>query len=712
MPTVSAGTARDALAAQLPEPLRPLARLAFDSWWSWQAGGDALWRALGAERWDASGGNPVRLLREAPRSVLEGAAADPAVLEAMSRLLRGLEAAHGANAAVSPPATAAAPIAFLCAEYAVHASLPIYAGGLGVLAGDLLKEASDRAVPLVAVGLLYRRGYFHQRLDRTGLQHEYWTTLAPETLPIERALDGVGKPISIELPIRDRPVQVAVWRVQVGRVPLFLLDTDLPQNSPVDRFITAQLYVGDPEYRLAQYAVLGIGAVRALSALDVRPALYHLNEGHPALAALELTREGLARGEPLERALGEVRGRIVLTTHTPVAAGNEVYAPQQIRATLGAYLTSLGLDPDAALALGRAPGAPPATPFGMTDLALRTARSANAVSRRHGEVARAMWAHHWPDRPPDQVPIFHVTNGVHAPTWLAPAMRELLERHLGPGFGAESTDPSRWAAVDSIPDEELWAVRCRLRAALVDFVRARSISDRLARGEPTAYVERAARTFDPEALTIGFARRVASYKRLHLLVADPRRALALLSGSHPVQVVIAGKAHPRDEGAKRIVQEIFALKEAPFAADRVVFLEDHDMEMARQLVAGCDVWLNLPRPPLEASGTSGMKAALNGGLNLSVLDGWWSEAFDGANGWAIPGGPGDEQAQDARDADALYGLLEREVVPLFHERDGGSVPRGWVRRVKASLRSLGPAFSATRMLGDYLAKVYRPGPPR
>jgi starch phosphorylase len=345
----------------------------------------------------------------------------------------------------------------------------------------------------------------------------------------------------------------------------------------------------------------------------------------------------------------------------------------------------------------------------MTDLGLRGSRAANAVSRRHGEVARAMWAHHWPGRRDEDVPIVHVTNGVHLPTWLAAPMRELLDRHLGREWIEHPADPWRWAAVEAIPDEELWGVRCRLRAELVEFARARSVSDRLARGEPIEYVERAARTFDPGVLTLGFARRVASYKRLHLLVANAQRALGLLAGPQPIQVVIAGKAHPRDDGAKRMVQQIFALKWQPFAAARVVFLEDYDLAMARVLVAGCDVWLNLPRPPLEASGTSGMKAAMNGGLNLGVLDGWWCEGFDGTNGWAIRSDPApDDVLQDTRDADAFYGILEREVVPLFYDRDARGVPRGWVKRVKASLRTLGPQFNTARTMNDYLVQVYSP----
>jgi starch phosphorylase len=699
--------AQDALADRLPDPLRPLARLALDLWWSWQPEGEALWSSLDPRRWEACGRNPVRLLREAPAPVLARAAHDPDLRARADRLLRALEAVHAAPARPAPPASPGAPIAFLCAEYAIHASLPVYAGGLGVLAGDLLKEASDRAVPMVAVGLLYRRGSFHQRLDRTGLQHEYWTAVTPDQLPLERALDLQGAPCEIEVPVRGRPVRAAVWRAQVGRVPLFLLDADVPGNGAIERFVTAQLYVADREYRLAQYLLLGAGAVRALAAMGITPAVFHLNEGHPALAAVELARAHLAEGRSLEAAVAAGRGRIAFTTHTPVLAGNETYGADEIAGVLGGWLAELGVPLDELLALGRPPGALPAEPFGLTALGLRAARASNAVSRRHGEVARAMWTRVWPGRPAGEVPIGAITNGVHAPTWLSAPMRALLDRHLGPGWLDHVADPLRWGPVASIPDEELWAVRCRLRADLIAFARARSVDDRLARGEPLDYVERAARAFDPEVLTIGFARRVASYKRLHLLVADPVRALGLLRGPRPIQVVIAGKAHPRDDPAKAIVQRVFALKDAPGAADRVIYLEDHDLDLARQLVAGCDVWLNLPRPPQEASGTSGMKAALNGGLNLSVLDGWWCEGFDGTDGWAIRSEEWlDPSTEDARDAAALYALLEQEVVPLFYDRDAAGIPRGWIRRVKASLRTIGPAFNTARMLGEYVARAY------
>jgi glycogen phosphorylase len=705
MAETTARSERETLAARLPEPLRPLARLAYNFWWSWQPDGDALWRSIDPEWWDACGQSPVRLLREAPQDTLDRAAALPAILDRMERLSRGLDEALARPCTPALPAMPDAPIAFFCAEYGVHASLPVYAGGLGVLAGDLLKEASDRCVPLVGVGLLYRRGYFHQRLDRSGWQHECWTVSAPEQLAVERVLGASGTPLAVEIPVRDRMVHASVWRADVGRVPLYLLDTDVPENSGVERFITAQLYIGGREYRLLQYVVLGIGGVRALEAMGVHAVLLHLNEGHPALAALELVRDRLARGEPIERALSAARERVVFTTHTPVAAGNETYPVAEIEHALRAFGAEVGAAAPALLALGRPAGAAPSQPFGMTDLGLRASRSTNAVSRRHGEVARAMWAHHWPDRREDEIPIGHVTNGVHVPTWMAGPMRALLDRHLGPEWIEHPADPWRWAAIDAIPDEELWATRCRLRADLVAFARARSVSDRLVRGEPIEYVERASRSFDPDVLTLGFARRVASYKRLSLLVADTERIVALLGGAHRVQLLIAGKAHPHDDAAKEMVRRLFGFKEQ--LAARVVVLEDHDLAMAKLLVAGCDVWLNLPRPPLEASGTSGMKSAMNGGLNLGILDGWWCEGYDGANGWAIRSDTMlDAPLQDARDADALYGLLEREVVPLFYERDAGGVPRGWVRRVKASLRSLGPAFNTARTMRDYLVQVY------
>jgi starch phosphorylase len=694
------------LGEQLPASLQALAPLAFNYWWSWQPGGDDLWASVDPERWTSSGHNPVRLLRECTRRRLESAAREPGLLARVAAMSRGLQAELREPSIDAPPVSEGAPIAFLCAEYGVHASLPIYSGGLGALAGDLLKEASDRRIPVVAVGLLYRRGYFHQRLEPSGGQHEYWTVASPEQLPIERVTGPEGHPLLLEVPIRQRAVRAAVWRAQVGRVPLYLLDTDVPENSPVERFITAQLYVTNATWRLMQYALLGVGAVRLLAALGVSPGLWHLNEGHAAASTLELARQAVSRGATLDEALRASRERTVFTTHTPVAAGNESYGPAEVEEVLGDLLRELHPDPRTMLALGQEPGS---ERFGLTVLALRMSRSANAVSRRHGEVSRAMWSALWPDRIEANVPIGHVTNGVHLRSWMAGPVRELLDAHLDPGWQEHPADPWRWAGVAAIPAAELWAARNRLRAELVEYVRAQSVADRMARGEPIDYVEQAARTFDPQVLTVGFARRVASYKRLHLLVASPPRALALLSGPRPIQVIIAGKAHPADDAAKRMVQAVFGLKRQPNAAARVAFLEDYDLEMAGKIVAGCDLWLNLPRPPLEASGTSGMKVVLNGGLNLSVFDGWWCEGYKEGNGWVIRSEPGpDEARQDLRDAEALYDLLEREVVPLFYERDAEGIPAGWIQRVRASLQGLGPVFNTARTLNDYLVQVYHP----
>jgi starch phosphorylase len=434
----------------------------------------------------------------------------------------------------------------------------------------------------------------------------------------------------------------------------------------------------------------------------------HLNEGHAAFAALELAREEVARGRPFDAALETARSRVVFTTHTPVAAGNEEYTAREMLETIEGYVKQLGLAPEAVLALGRRHPASKES-FGLTQLALRTSRTANGVSRLHGRVARAMWQELWPGRSVEEVPIGHVTNGVHVPTWMAPSMRRLLARYLGEDFERRADDPAVWAGVDDIPDEELWALRRELRGALVRFVQDKSVADRLSRGGTTRhYAEAAALGFDPNVLTLGFARRLAAYKRLHLLSQDTERALRLLEGPHPVQIVIAGKAHPEDREAKGLVRRLFPITERSTVALRVAFLEDYDLSMAAHLVRGCDVWINLPRPPLEASGTSGMKAALNGGLHLSVLDGWWDEAYEPGVGWAIEGQPSAApEAQDEADAAALYDLLEGEVVPLFYERDAGGIPRGFVRRIKQSLKAIGPRFNAGRMVAEYVEKAYR-----
>ena len=695
------------LAERLPAPLAPLARLAFNYRWSWLPGGPELFRAVDPERFEVCAQNPVRMLQEAPGRTLRAAAADQTLLDQVRALDAALTADLDRLAAPGPIAPER-PVAFLCAEYGIHVSLPIYSGGLGALAGDLLKEASDRAVPLVAVGLMYRKGYFRQRVDGTGWQHEYWIDTDPARLPAALVTGSDGLPVTVRVPIGEVDVTARIWRVDVGRVPLFLLDSDCPKNGPLERWITARLYDADPVTRLAQYVLLGVGGIRALRALGYEPGVIHLNEGHAALAPLELAHAWSENGAQLQRGWDMARARTVFTTHTPVPAGNDSYPRDQVQPAIRRLAGELGTTVETLIAFGRDQPEDRSQPFGVTQAALRMSRAANAVSRRHGEVAREMWSWLWPEEPVENVPIGHVTNGVHVPTWLGTPMRELLDRYLRDDWLSHAADPDTWTGVDDIPDDELWATRERQRAHLIAFVRERSITDRLMRTDLRKYVDAAARAFDEHVLTIGFARRVATYKRLDLLTRDPEWTLSLLGGEHPVQVVLAGKAHPRDEEAKRSLQRLFGLRAARIVGERVVFLDDYDLASAASLVRGCDVWLNVPRPPLEASGTSGMKSAFNGGLQLSVLDGWWAEAYNGHNGWAIPGGVDpDHDAQDERDADTLHGLLANDVLPSFYERDDAGLPRRWTQLMRASLQSLGPRFCASRMLAEYVDRPYR-----
>jgi glycogen phosphorylase len=696
--------AAEALAARVPQPLAGLARLAYNYRWSWTPGGHELYASIDPVRWDRCGENPVRLLGETGEDALARAATDADLLERIDRVEAAVRADLERPAAEGP-ATPDRPIAYFCAEFGVHRSLPVYSGGLGALAGDILKESSDRALPLVAVGLMYRQGYFRQRIDAGGWQHEYWVDTDPERLPAALVTSEDGTPVTVTVPIRGMEVTAQIWRVDVGRVPLFLLDTERPENDLSASWITSRLYIGEPDARLAQYILLGVGGVRALEALGIEPGLLHLNEGHAAFISLEAAR---THGGELSDGIAAARSRTIFTTHTPVPAGNDTYPAAQVVEALGGLTASMGIDPMEVIRLGRTRPEDDGEPFGVSQFALRTSRAANGVSRRHGQVARRMWCDLWPDCDDDDVPIGHVTNGVHVPTWIGGPMRTLLGRHLGDGWLDRAADPASWAAVDGISDEELWAVRCEQRASLVDYVRTKSVTDRLGRDEPRGYVEAAASSFDPDALTVGFARRLATYKRLHLLVQDADRALALLGNGRPVQLVLAGKAHPRDDDGKRMVQHLFTFKWAPEIGGRVVYLDDYDLSSAARMVRGCDVWLNLPRPPLEASGTSGMKSAVNGGLQLSVLDGWWAEGYNGENGWALPGEEDpDHAAQDRRDGTELHRLLDEEVSREFYDRDESGLPRAWLARVRESLKTNGPAFSATRMVQDYIEHFYR-----
>jgi len=701
--------AAQALAAYVPSRLAPLARVAYNYSWVWHPDGEQVFRDIDHHRWHLCRQNPVRFLQEAPAESLERAAQDSAMVARVEALRDALEEEVSRPPAEDGVATPDQPVAFFCAEFGLHRSLPVYSGGLGALAGDIVKEASDRGLPMVGVGLLYRQGYFHQRIDITGWQHEYWYGTDPNRRPAAQVTGKDGLPITVKVPIWGEDVAVHVWRVDVGRVALFLLDAELAENSPRQRFITARLYDGNRQIRLAQYGLLGVGGIRVLDALGIKPGIIHMNEGHPATATLELVRREVSHGASFDDACAQVKQRVVFTTHTPVPAGNETYSTDEIISVFPDVAAQLGTDMNRLLGLGRTDPQNPNEPPGMTALAIRMSRSINGVSKIHGSVSRSMWQGLFHANSPDEVPITHVTNGAHLPSWIYPPYRQLLDKYLEPGWHEQKkvTNPATWEAVENIPDEELWAARMEVCQRLIAWVKSQSVTDRLTRGDDMDYVLKASQVLDPNALTIGFARRLATYKRLSLVVQDVERALRLLDGSRPIQFLFAGKAHPRDDDAKRTLQNMFSLKKDPRIAGRVAFLEDYDMGTASLLVAGCDVWVNLPRPPLEASGTSGMKAAFNGTLNLSVLDGWWAEAYDGTNGWAIDGTEDlDHAAKDIRDATAFYDLLENELVPLFYDHNGQGIPQGWIKRMKACIRTISPRFCATRMIDEYVGKIY------
>jgi starch phosphorylase len=704
----------------LPVSLQALERLAWNYWWSWAADGAALFRDLDPTVWDECEHNPRRLLAEVSEFRLMEMATDPHYCARVSRLAESFDAYMADERIWTPPSGAAItlenPVAYFCAEYGVHVSLPLYSGGLGILAGDHLKSASDLRLPLVAVGLLYRYGYFRQRLTRDGWQEEHYGITHPEVLPIHRVRDAAGAPVHIEVLMRGREVRAQVWRVDVGRVPLYLLDTDIPENEETDRWVTGHLYGGDRETRIVQEMLLGIGGVRLLRRLKIEPSVFHLNEGHSAFLTLELARELREEsGLDFEAARSRVRDRCVFTTHTPIAAGNDEFATPLIEKCFGdSYEQALGLSHEEFLKMGRVNPDDAEEWFGLTPLAIRMCRSTNGVSAKHGEVSRALWQGIWPERTSlVEIPITHVTNGVHAPTWVAPLIRSLYERCVGADWAERMHDEEQWrAGVERMADGELWEAHSLLKQRLVAFIRHRSFQARGHRGESRDYTEAARVMFDPAALTIGFARRVAAYKRWSLLLTDPDRLLRLINDAErPVQFVFAGKAHPQDQGAKLILQQLARWKYEPLVMNRAVFLQDYDQEIARQLVQSVDVWLNVPRRPLEASGTSGEKVAMNGGLNLSILDGWWIEGYDGQNGWAIGASEEMEEAEveelDARDAESLYRTLEEEVVPLYYDRDAEGLPRGWIARMKHAIQTLVPAFNSDRMVEEYARRIYR-----
>ena len=713
----------------LPSPLQALERIFWNYWWSWSSEGAGVFRDLDTELWDECEHNPRLLLEKVSPYRLAEMATDPVYMERVRRLaeqfdhylaataglaadLRSQISAPGPNSTETSAITPEHPVAYFCAEYGVHNSLPLYSGGLGVLAGDHLKSASDLGLPLVALGLLYHYGYFRQRLSREGWQEEFYGETDPAQLPLHQIKTEDGTPMLVEVSIRERSVRAQVWRADIGRVPLYLLDTNIAANQEMDRWVTGHLYGGDRETRIVQEMLLGIGGVRLLRKLDIQPAVFHLNEGHSAFLTLELARELIqSQGLSFVEAAKLVRERCVFTTHTPVAAGNDEFEVDLLTRSFGTnYEKELGLTHEEFVALGRTDRNNPREPYGLTPLAIRMCRSTNGVSRKHGEVSRALWQKLWPEDTIEQVPITHVTNGVHAPTWIAPLIKSLYEKHIGPDWAARLRDRANWAQeIAQIPDEELWAAHLLLKERLIAFIRQRSFLARESRSEAQQYTEAARNMFEPRVLTIGFARRVAGYKRWNLLLKDPQRLLKIInSADRPVQFVFAGKAHPQDQEAKLILQQVARWETSGGAGNRSVFLQNYDHEIARQLVQSVDVWLNVPRRPLEASGTSGEKVAMNGGLNLSVLDGWWLEGYDGTNGFAVGNEvEATETADiDASDAESLYRVLEQQVVPLYYERDSEGLPGKWISMMKNSIATLVPEFNSDRMVEEYARRIY------
>jgi starch phosphorylase len=700
----------------LPETIEALERISRNYWWSWTPNGAATFRDLDQETWNECEHNPRRLLKETSDYSLARMATDPVYVERVRRLAECFDAYMNA----STPTWAAEhareisldrPVAYFCAEFGVHHSLPLYSGGLGILAGDHLKSASDLGLPLVGIGLLYHHGYFRQRLRRDGWQEETYNQIDVNDLPMRLVRREDGSTVYVELQLRGRTVRVQAWRVDVGRVALYLLDTNVEGNDEIDQLITGHLYGGDRETRCVQEMVLGIGGVRLLRHLGVEPHVLHLNEGHSAFLTLELARELTERGASFKEAAEVVRERCVFTTHTPVAAGHDEFLPSLIEKCFGeSYWRALKLTREEFLDLGRVNAGETEELFGLTPLALRMCRSTNGVSKKHGEVSRELWNKMWPGKKIEEVPITSVTNGVHAPTWVAPLLGALFERYAGSDWTEVLRNPEEWSrVVASVSDEELWKVKRLLNRRLITFVRDRLYFARQQQGETPEFAAAARMLFDPDALTIGFARRVAAYKRWRLILSNPERLSRLIMDEkRPVQFVFAGKAHPQDQGAKMILQQMALWKHDPEVMRRAVFVQDYDQEIARHLVQAVDVWLNVPRRPLEASGTSGEKVGLNGGLNLSVLDGWWLEGYDGRNGWAVGDLTASESVEemDERDADSLYQVLENEVVPTFYERDERGIPVRWLAMMKHAIETLAPAFNSDRMVREYARQIY------
>jgi starch phosphorylase len=696
----------------LPAALEPLREMSFNLWWTWEPSARSLFRHLDPDLWNRTNHNPVRMLQLSRQSRLEEVSQDKAFLRELKEVYDAFKkylepkdtyGKTGAGSAIKKP------VAYFSAEFGFHESIPNYSGGLGILAGDHCKSASDLDLNFVAMGLLYRHGYFKQQIDKEGLQGAISLNQNFHHLPIREMRQG-DENLLISVRILDREVFAKVWQLQVGRVNLYLLDTDIPKNNAEDRLITAELYGGDLEMRMRQEIVLGIGGVKALIALGIDAAVFHMNEGHSAFLALERIRLNVVENKlDFYSALQVVAAANIFTTHTPVPAGNDSFAREMMRKYFGGFAKDLQISFDELFRFGQS-SVNPADAFSMTILALRMSRHANGVSKLHGEVSRSLWKDVWDGVPAHEVPITSITNGVHTKTWMAPEFSALYRKHLG-DWEEHLTEPDFWRGVIDIPDTQLWETHQKLKVRLVEFVRERVRTRRERLGESPEFIRKVNRILDPEILTIGFARRFVTYKRGALLFGDKERLQRLLNDTtRPVQFIFAGKAHPRDEGGKGLIQEVYKFSREAGFENRIVFLEDYDSYIARRLVQGVDLWLNHPLRPSEASGTSGMKCAPNAGINLSVLDGWWREGFNGNNGWAIGAevDHGTVEFQNEVDASSLYQLLENQIVPLYYAKPDGKLPLAWLQLMRESIRSITPVFNTHRMVKEYAERLYIP----
>jgi starch phosphorylase len=689
--------------------------LARNLWWSWHPEVINLFRDLDPIRWRQLDHNPIALLSEFTPERLEMRAAELVLYSRINHAFRRLKeyvAEVPLWGRTHTGVLGSKPVAYFSLEFGVHESVPIYSGGLGVLSGDHIKSASALGVPLVAIGLFYDQGYFKQHLDANGWQHEEYLHTKVENLPMEPARAKDGKPITVAIQTRTGKLLAKVWLMRVGRVNLYLLDCDVPSNSPEDRELTSRLYGGDNRTRIRQELVAGVGGVRALTALGIAPGVYHLNEGHSAFATLEAIRVRMKNdGMSFDDSLRDVAQHTVFTTHTPVPAGHDRFDGSLVEEHLGPLRDDLGISFEQLMGLGRVEPQNEHETFCMTVLGLKLSRRASAVSNLHGHTTRRMWAHLWPWRVEEEIPIGHITNGVHVQSWLAWQMQQLYDRHFPAGWMQNLGEPEVWQGIHHVDPGELWETHYTMKNLLLAFVRRRVSRQCRRRGESDEAVELARNILDPNVLTLGFARRFATYKRANLILTDLDRLAAMVGDpDRPFQIIYAGKAHPADEPGKQLIQRIANLRHDPRFAGRIVFVEDYDINVCRHLIQGVDVWLNNPRRPLEASGTSGQKAVLNGALNLSILDGWWGEAYDGSNGFAIGLGTQhvDERITDARDAESLCRVLEEEVIPLYYDRDIDGLPRHWIQRMMNSISSLAWRFSAHRMVADYVRWAYLP----